>query len=482
MWRRRLRSEKPQVPAELCDLCVVGAGPAGMAAALSASESGAKVLLVDSAQREGGQFFRQPLTGAGTLPQRFRRLREIAEVRLGADVWSASRSGGSFVVRLVDGCEVVSGALVLATGASEVVLPFPGWELPGVTTAGAAQSLLKAQGLVLGSRVVVAGTGPFLLPVAAGLAKAGARVTLVEAAPLKRTPSGLKALAAYPAKAKEAAGYATQLALSRARVLAGWAVVRCEGTGSVERAVVARLSPAWVTRTGAEKVVPADAVCVSFGFVPRVELARQLGAEEFPGPFGPAVKAGPTMGTSVPGLFVAGELAGVAGAEVAEAEGLVAGMSAASFLGFPVRNASVGGKALAKARKFARQLGPLYAVGDGWVRWLEPSTLFCRCEDVTWGSVLGSVERGARTAREVRSVTRCGMGYCQGRVCGPALQLALSVLTGRPPSEVGDLHKRPVALPVPAKSLAELVVTESAGQRSEPGPGQGAPASGGSPG
>jgi NADPH-dependent 2,4-dienoyl-CoA reductase/sulfur reductase-like enzyme len=373
---------------------------------------------------------------------------------LGEDAWSASRHSNGFIVRLAGGGEVSSRALLLATGATEVVLPFPGWELPGVLTAGAAQSLLKAEGLLVGRRVVVAGTGPFLLPVGAALARAGAQVTLVEAASPRRAPQALKALAAHPAKVKEAARYAKALALARASVLMGWAVVRCEGAEAVERAIVAPLEPGWRVRRATEKALPADAVCVSFGFAPRVELARQLGAEEVPGPFGPSVKAGPGMETSLPGLFVAGELSGVAGAEVAEMEGWVAGGSAASLLGFPVAPRKVQSAALERARSFARQLETTYQVEGGWVGWMGPSTVFCRCEEVEWGSIRASVERGARTAREVRSVTRCGMGYCQGRVCGPALQLALSSLTGRPGSEVGDLQKRSVAVPVPGGLLA----------------------------
>jgi NADPH-dependent 2,4-dienoyl-CoA reductase/sulfur reductase-like enzyme len=444
------------LPAEPYDVCVVGAGPAGMAAALSASGGGAKVVVVDAGVREGGQYYRQPLSGPSHLPERFQALRQATgiDLRFGEEVWSASRRREGFVVRTVNGGAVAARALVLATGATEAVLPFPGWQLPGVLTAGAAQSLLKAEGVLVGRRVVVGGAGPFLLPVASSLACAGARVTLVEATSPRRAPSALRALAAYPPKAKEAAAYAKTLAIKGARVLAGWAVVRCEGTSSVERAVVVRLGPGWSPQWGTERTLPADAVCVSFGFVPRVELARQLCAAEVRGLYGPAVKAGEAMETSVPGLFVAGELSGVAGAEAAEMEGRLAGESAASFLGLGAPPVSPPPLALTRARKFAGRLEAIYSPQGGWARWLEPSTVFCRCEEVTWASVMAAVEAGARTAREVRSTTRCGMGYCQARVCGPALQLALSSLRGRGGGDVGDLHKRPVAVPVPAGSLA----------------------------
>jgi glycine/D-amino acid oxidase-like deaminating enzyme len=451
------------------EVVVVGAGPAGMAAAAAAAQRGAQVVLLDSSTRLGGQYFRQPLADGGAggrpaapagpkLPTRFHKL--VAglpvDLWLGREVWSVSRDDQGFVVYLDDeeATALRSRALVLATGASELTLPFPGWELPGSVTAGAAQALLKSQGVAIGRRVVVAGTGPFLLPVAAALAKAGAQVTLVEAASARSAPRALAALLGHPAKSGEALGYALALARRRVRVLSGHAVVRCEGAESVERAVVARLGPHGRPVAGSEQAVQADAVCVSHGFVPRLELARQLGAHTVARAGCPQVSAasGATMGSSVPGLFVAGELTGVAGAEVAELEGELAGHAAASLLGLP--DSRSGGerqrleRRLRKGRAFAAALERLYPLGSGWTCSLEPSTVFCRCEMVPWGAVEEAITGGATSAREVRNLTRCGMGYCQGRTCGPPLQLALSVLTGRPLDQVGDLHKRPVAVPV----------------------------------
>ena len=450
------------------DLAVVGAGPAGMAAATAAASRGARVVLVDSGARLGGQYFRQPLAGPH-LPGRWRHLESspLLKLLLGVDVWSASNDEGSFVLRLTPqvnasgaGTTVRSRALVLATGASELTLPFPGWELPGVVTAGAAQSLLKSQGLPIGRRVVVAGTGPFLLPVAAALVEAGVAVTAVEAFPLRAAPRAVPALLSHPHKLAEAARYASVLARHGVRFLAGRAVVRAEGAGKVERVSVARLGRGWVPVDGPGEVLEADALCVSHGFVPRLELARQLGAREVADPRKPATRVawGPGMVASVPGLFVAGEVAGVAGAEVAELEGELAGHSAASYLGFaddrPGSDLQLQARRLATARSFARRLEALYPLSDGWLGWLEDKTVFCRCEETTWGAVRAAVEEGAATVREVRNVTRCGMGYCQGRTCGPLLQLAVSALSGGRLEEVGDLHKRPVAVPVPLGQVA----------------------------
>jgi D-hydroxyproline dehydrogenase subunit alpha len=461
------------------DVVVVGGGPAGMAAAAAAAGRGASVVLVDASPRLGGQYFRQPLVDDGSepapagpkLPGRFHVLMANPRVglRLGRSVWSVSRTGSGFAVLLEGepGSVLRSRALVLATGAAELTLPFPGWELPGVVTAGAAQALLKSQNLAIGQRVAVAGTGPFLLPVAAALAKTGARVTVVEAARVRAAPRALPGFAAHPAKLAEAAGYGWALARHRVRFLTGRAVVRCEGSGRAERAVLARLGPAWRPVPGSEQTLDVDAVCVSYGFVPRLELARQLEARDAvpAGHMAAGVACDATMTSSTPGLFVAGELAGVAGAEVAELEGDLAGHAAASYLGLPDERLPPERERLWRrlrtSRAFARSLEALYPLGTGWTSWLDRSTVFCRCEQTTWGGIGSAVEQGAASAREVRSLTRCGMGYCQGRTCGPALQLAISALTGRPLDQVGDLQKRPVAVPVPLGEVARPVSTGS---------------------
>lgn len=466
------------------DVAVVGAGPAGMAAALAATERGARVVMVDTSPMLGGQYFRQTLTeypaqaapaplsrAPSVLPARFRRLTEDALVStlLGREVWWAEEYPGGFRLGLSQDEPglVHCRSLVLATGASELVLPFPGWELPGVLSAGAVQALLKSQNIALGPRVVIGGTGPFLLPVAASLARAGARVVVVEAARPGHDLGALSRLLGHPAKLAEAGGYLATLARHRAQVLMGHGFVRCEGTSKVERVVVARLGPDGRAVAGTEKAIAADAVGVSYGFVPRVELARQLGAQEQfalsfagrPKHPGRQVVVGPDMATSVPGLFVAGELAGVAGAEVAELEGALAGHAAASFIGLPERPAPArperGGR-LARGRAFASVLGRLYPTGTGFTTRLSGRTIFCRCEQVPWSEVRAAIAAGANTAREVRNVTRCGMGYCQGRTCGPALQLSLAALTGMPMANVGDLHKRSVAVPVDLSRVAEL--------------------------
>ena len=461
------------------ELVVVGAGPAGMTAADVAARRGVAVTLIDSTARLGGQIYRQPLLDPGgsepappagpELPARFRALESgRVEMVLGTSVWSISRDPAGFTLRLDAvpggrGTAVQSLAVVLAAGASELVLPFPGWELPGVSTAGGAQALLKSQRVLVGRRVLVAGSGPFLLPVAASLAHHGAKVVaVVEACSPSRSIVELAHVLWYPSKVTEALGYMQRLAMHRVPFLSGSALVRCEGNDRVQRAVVARLDHDWVPIPQSERFFEVDAACTSFGFVPRLELCRQLSLRDSHDGVHPGARAvhDASMATSVPGVFVAGELTGIGGAVVAELEGRIAGHAAASYLGRAPGpdSASDCREATSKLRRastFADLLGQIYTLQPGWTAWPTDSTVVCRCEDVTWGSIRRAIDSGTKSVRAVRGVTRCGMGYCQGRMCGPVLEMAMAELTGASLGDSGDLHSRPVAIPVPLREVAK---------------------------
>jgi thioredoxin reductase len=506
------------------EVAVVGAGPAGLAAALAAADLGARVVLVDAGQAMGGQIYRQPATAAAAgrpsvgpkLLERLRRVATHPRIRYlpGLTVWHAIKvsdvtgeadglrggdgTSGGDGVRGGDGAEfrlwltpagpagsagraadwVQVRAVVVATGASEISLPFPGWELPGVTTVGAAQALLKGQGVVAGRRVLVAGSGPLLLPAAAGLAEAGVDVVAVlEANPVTpATAVNAARLAPFMKKAGEAGGYGRVLARRRVRVRAGYAVTECRGDGRVEQATVSRVDRDWRPVPGTGRPVAVDAVYVSFGFSPALELPRLLGCADLPLAGRPtaATWCDANQATSVPGVFAAGETTGVAGADVAELEGYVAGASAARYLQqsgleiFDLKASAMGGAAaeyeerrrqqvrvaLDRARRFARRLEDLYPWRDGWLDWPRADTVVCRCEEVPWAAIGAAVADGARDVRAVKGVTRCGMGYCQGRVCGPVLQQAVAAATGRGLSAVGDLGGRPLLTPVSLGTIA----------------------------
>ncbi|WP_262418263.1 FAD-dependent oxidoreductase [Streptomyces sp. SP2-10] len=473
--------------AERPRLAVVGAGPAGLAAALTAAARGVQVVLVDAADQAGGQFYRQPAAALGARRPRalhhqwrtwerlragLERHREAGRITALTDhhVWCVARdpASGAFGVHALrgpaqdEGTVVRADAVLLATGGYERVLPFPGWTLPGVVTAGGAQAMLKG-GLVLpGRTAVVAGTGPLLLPVATGLAAAGARVAaLVEsagpAALLRRAP----ALAAQPGKLAEGAGYAARLLRHGVRVLPRSAVVAAHGTGRLDAVTVAALDRDGTLRPGGTRRIRCDTLAVGHGMLPHTDLAETLGCTLS----GTSVRVDAEQRTDVPGVWAAGEATGVGGAALALAEGHIAGGSAAARLHGTApdpRRWAAAARARTRLREFATALDAVYAPPAGWADRVPDDTVVCRCEEVTAGEVRGAVELlGAGDLRTVKLLSRAGMGWCQGRMCAPAV----AGLTGCPLTA----GRRPLARPVPLGVLAGLPDTNAGLPDTDPG-------------
>ncbi|MDQ1035140.1 thioredoxin reductase [Streptomyces sp. V3I8] len=451
-------------------LAVVGAGPAGLAAALAAAARGVRVTLVDAAADAGGQFYRQPAAGLGArrphvLHHQWRTweaLRDGLAAHTAAGrvthladhhVWCVEGESGAFRVHALRGpgqeesVTVRADAVLLATGGYERVLPFPGWTLPGVVTAGGAQAMLK-DGLVLpGRTAVVAGTGPLLMPVAAGLAAAGARVAaLVESADPKDLVRHARVLAARPDKLAEGAWYAAALARHRVRVHVRHTVVAAHGTGRLEAVTVAALGSDGRIRDGSERHIPCDSLAVGHGMLPHTDLAETLGCRLD----GVDVAVDDEQRTDVPGVWAAGETTGIGGAALALAEGRIAGLSAAARLDArapePGSYARAAG-ARAGLRKFFAAVDRVCTPPVGWTGRIGDDTLVCRCEEVPASAIREAVdELGAGDERTVKLLTRAGMGWCQGRMCGPAV----AGLAGCPPTP----SRRPFARPVPLGVLA----------------------------
>ncbi|MCZ4510887.1 NAD(P)/FAD-dependent oxidoreductase [Streptomyces sp. ActVer] len=461
-------------------LAVIGAGPAGLTAALAAAARGVPVTLVDSAPQAGGQFYRQTAPGLGARrPQAlhhqwrtWERLRDGLAAHIAAGrvthltdhhVWFVERQSGastaddtgrgSFAVHALLGPEqeepvtVHADAVLLATGGYEKVLPFPGWTLPGVVTAGGAQAMLKG-GLVLpGRTAVVAGTGPLLLPVAVGLASAGAKVAaLVESADPRNLARQARVLAAHPAKLAEGARYAAELTRHRVTAQVRSTVAAAHGTDRLEAVTVAVLDGGGRVRPGTGRRIPCDTLAVGHGMLPHTDLAEALGCRLD----GVAVAVDDEQRTDVPGVWAAGEATGIGGAALASAEGRIAGLSIAARLDSrtPERSSyASAAKARAGLREFFAAVDSVCAPPAHWVEQVTDDTVVCRCEEVSASAIREAVDDlGAGDVRTVKLLTRAGMGWCQGRMCGPAVA-GLARCPETP-------SRRPFARPVPLGVLA----------------------------
>jgi thioredoxin reductase len=431
------------------EVLVVGGGPAGLAAAAAAAAAGADVLLVDERHTLGGQYYKQPApsTTGRTPPDRQHRSgRKLIDrvhaagvrVLTGTRVWGAASPLEWFALGAQGRWTIRPRRIVLATGAHERVPPFPGWTLPGVMTTGAGQGLQRAYRVKVGSRVLVAGNGPLNVQLAAELVEAGASVVaLVELAAVvdPRRARWLASMAvSSPALLFNGVGHLARLRLSGVPQHTRSAVIRVDGHRRAEIAVVARIDGAGRPVPGTERRYEVDAVCVGMGFLPGAEAARWLGAaHDLDATGGYRVRRSDTFHTSIDNVWAVGDGACVEGARVAQASGELAGAEVAKTLGYhpDTKRVRSAGRGLRRHRRFQRALWSLYRAPELTLQLTDPETIICRCESVT-------LERLEANAREVLSasaakrLTRCGMGYCQGRFCSPAVAAVVAGYSGKP--------------------------------------------------
>ena len=370
------------------DVVVVGAGPAGLAAARCASESGKRVVIVDDNSAPGGQIWR------GESPAVAK-----AKVICGARIVAAPATRTLTLETFDSAFDIEYNALVLATGARERFLPFPGWTLPHVAGAGGLQALAKSGLPIAGKRVVVAGSGPLLLAVAAYLKKRGAIVPVVAEQADRVTRFGL-ALARHPRKLLQA----IRLRAGVRYVTGCWPLSAQPGAVTLSRG----------------GTIACDYLACGFGLVPNTELLTLLG-------YG-----------SAPAIYAAGDVTGIGGLDMAIVEGEIAGFSAAGRHD----EASRLQPTLERHRRFAAALERTFALRPELKILANDDTIVCRCEDVPLGRI-----RGFSGWREAKLQTRCGMGPCQGRVCGPAVEFLLGWKSDsvRPPifpARIGTLSRQ----------------------------------------
>ena len=457
----------------LLDLIVIGAGPAGMAAAATGAECGLSTLLIDEQAEPGGQIYRSIESIGERRPDDAalfgddyahgahlaRELRRSAALYLpSASVFEVTPEAEEVAVAVtVDGAaeRLAARRVIVATGAMERPVPVPGWTMPGVMGAGAAQLLLKSAGLVPEGRVVLAGSGPLLLLAAVQLVDAGAEVVAV----LERTRfADYLGAARHLFRARRAPGYIAKGRALRRRLKAGGVPVRSGVTGlridGLDR-------PERVTWDGG--AVDADIVLLHEGVVPHVQITRQIGADHA----WDAVQRcwRPVLdewgGSSVANVIVAGDSGGIGGARVAEATGRLAALQAAHLLGRlskRERNRRAAAPRGQRRRHLAIRplLDALFPPSAEILAPPDDATVVCRCEEVTAGEIRTAVALGAAGPNQLKAFTRCGMGPCQGRLCGLTVAETIAAARGLPVAQIGYYRIRPPIKPVTLGELAAL--------------------------
>ena len=469
---------------ERYDLVVVGAGPAGLAAAAMAAELGLLVLLADENANPGGQIYRSvtttPVKNRDILGEDYWKGIEIvkrfetsmADYAPVTTVWNIDRGGsGAETADLQAGISIAGQSrliatshTIIATGALERPFPVPGWTMPGVMTAGAAQIALKSSGLVPEGRVIIAGCGPLFLLLGAQLKAAGANiVAMLDTAPRENWLQAALALPDFLASGLLMKGMrllaATRSGTRRFSSVNGLAA---EGEGNLQRVIV--------RHGGRSETIGCDILLLHHGVIPNVNMPGALGcaldwnADQHCF----STRVDDWFLSSVEGIYIAGDGAGIGGADAAVPRGKLAALEVARRIGniSEAERDAIGAPVrlkLATAMRGRRFIDLLYRPASEFLAPVEAETIICRCEEVTAGEVRRAVrDLGVQGPNQMKAFLRCGMGPCQGRLCGPTVTELIAAERGVTPDEAGYYRLRPPVKPITVAEIASLPQTGAA--------------------
>lgn len=445
----------------MAEIVIVGAGPAGIAAAEVLCAKGLKPVLIDEGARAGGQGYRRPaddlpldmvrLMGSEArkytaLHRRFEALRPRLDYRPQTLVWAID---GNTLHLLRDGqAETLAfDRLLIASGAMDRIAPVPGWTLPGVFTLGGAQIALKDQGCLIGSRVAFLGASPLLTLAAKQYRDMGAEIAVIaDTTPFAAKIAALPRLLRAPRTLIRGLWYMGAALRTGTPMLHGVTPVAIEGEDQVAALVLRDAQ-------GRERRFACDAVALGYGLKPETQLADLAGASFSYDPdfrlFLPQIDG---MGRARPGLYLAGDGVRIGGADAAEASGALAAQAILADLGRGQDIAATRELArhVRRLRDFQRGLARAFAWPKAQIAALPDSVTLCRCEKVTVGEVRAAMAKdlGPIEVNRVKAMTRCGMGRCQGRVCGPALQEIVAAQAGDDGAAAGRLRGQAPVKPI----------------------------------
>jgi len=468
---------------EKFDAIVVGMGPAGMRAAVELVERGLKVAAFDENPRPGGQVYRQwPREfqkGDGGLPDlknqagqqlldRFNDLDGAVQIFSNASIWGIFNR--ELTYKRDNTCDGVTfDKLILCEGACERTVPFSGWTLPGVMTLGGIQRFILNQRLLPGKRILLAGSGPLLIAVAAEVLKAGAeKLTLCEASKFRGAFKLMIELFLQEGLLSETISYLAPLLKHLIPVHRSCAVIAARGADRLEEVEIAHLDDNWTPVPGTEKKLAADILGIGFGFQPMARLCRLAGCKiEFDvkqRAFKPVVDS--YMRTSLSGIYAAGDSAGIGGSRMAAVEGQIAALHAASTFGNPgpLELEQVHNRLFRQKERIARymaQLDEMFTPRSGIYDIIQDKTIVCRCEGTVAEDLIKAIQMGHLNLNAIKRRTRMGMGPCQGKTC-EAIAVEMAVRAGVDFSELEKLTIRPPITPIPMSAMASY---------SEPGTG-----------
>ena len=352
----------------------------------------------------------------------------------------------------------------MASGAYDRPVPFPGWTLPGVLTAGGAQTMIKLQRVLPGKNILFAGTGPLQLVVANQALDGGAKVeALLEAGKIDSWTKLIKGFSSHWGLLTDGLHYVRGIHKAGVPILRGHVIIEARGDSRVEEAVIAEVDSDWRPFAKTRRTLKVDTICLGYGLVPSIELTRLAGCRHRYEPFlgGWIPERNKDMQTSVGGVFAVGDGAGVAGSAVAMLEGRIAGVTVAESL-----DRISSREALQRKKPYLKEKKKIQSLRDaldrisyprpGLYELADDDTIICRCEELTLGDIKNAIGSGTVEMNELKRITRMGMGRCQGRMCAPVVQEIIAGLTQIPAAKIEYLNQRPPTKPIPVSVLASL--------------------------